>query len=204
VSPAVIVATFVAVFLAELPDKTMFATMVLSARYGRPRVVWAGVALAFVIQVAVAVTAGGLLSRLPQRAVAVAAGVLFAAGAVVLLREGDEPAEDELGDDLDEELTTPGPPRRSGRQIFLRTFGVVFVAELGDLTQLATAGLAARTGQPVAVFVGAVAALWCAGGVAVVAGHRVLSRLPVVWVRRVAAGIFAVLSVLAFGEAARS
>jgi Ca2+/H+ antiporter, TMEM165/GDT1 family len=195
VSPAVIAATFVAVFFAELPDKTMFATMVLSARYRRARVVWAGAALAFTLQVGIAVVGGGLLSRLPERAVAIAAGVLFAAGAVVLLRESDPSVDDGL---VDEE------PVLSTRQIFLRTFGVVFVAELGDLTQLASAGLAASTGQPIAVFVGAVVALWCAAGVAVLAGERVLSRLPVVWVRRVAAAIFAALSLLAFVEAARS
>jgi Ca2+/H+ antiporter, TMEM165/GDT1 family len=195
VSPAVIVATFAAVFVAELPDKTMVATMVLSARYRHARAVWSGAALAFVVQVTVAVVAGGLLSRLPGRGVAVAAGVLFAIGAVVLIREGSEP--------VAEDVAGAGPAPLSGRQVLVRTFGVVFVAELGDLTQLAAAGLAASTGQPVAVFTGAVAALWCAAGLAVLAGDRLLSRLPVSTVRRVAAAIFAVLSVLAFIDTAR-
>jgi putative Ca2+/H+ antiporter (TMEM165/GDT1 family) len=57
----------------ELPDKTFVATLVLATRY-RPLLVWIGVGLAFTVQTAVAVTAGGLLTRLPHRPVVAVAG----------------------------------------------------------------------------------------------------------------------------------
>src|SRR4051812_33973273 len=69
----------------ELPDKTFVATLVLSTRY-RPLLVWIGVGLAFMVQTLVAVTAGGLLTKLPHRPVVAFAAVMFLVGGVVLLR----------------------------------------------------------------------------------------------------------------------
>jgi putative Ca2+/H+ antiporter (TMEM165/GDT1 family) len=201
-SPTVALATFLAVFVAELPDKTNLATMVMAARFRRPAAVWLGAATAFVIQVTLAVVAGGLIARLPARPVAAAAGVLFGVGAIVIWREGADDHDDDSNGDPDDPTTSTGS--LTAPQVFARAFGVVFVAELGDLTQLATAGLAASTDQPAAVLVGALAALWCASGVAVVAGQRVLARLPEVWLHRVAAGLFALLSLAAFVQAARA
>src|SRR5215218_880741 len=89
---------FAAVFPAELPDKTMIATVVLVARYQRPLPVWLGAAAAFTVHVIIAVAAGQLLSLLPDTAVTVATASLFAVGAVVLWRESGrtDDAEDEL------------------------------------------------------------------------------------------------------------
>jgi putative Ca2+/H+ antiporter (TMEM165/GDT1 family) len=84
-----------------------------------------------------------------------------------------------------------------------RAFGVVFVAEFGDLTQLATASLAARTGEPVSVLLGAALALCSVAALAVVAGRAVLRVLPVVWVRRIAATIFGLLALVTLVEAIR-
>ena len=69
---------------SELPDKTVFACLVMGTRY-RPVFVFAGAAAAFAVHVALAVTAGGLLGLLPHRAVqAIAAGLfLIGAGAAV-------------------------------------------------------------------------------------------------------------------------
>ena len=71
------VATFVAVFLAELPDKTMVATLVLTTTYRRAFWVWLGAAAAFLVHVTVAVIAGDLLARLPDRPVKLVVAVLF-------------------------------------------------------------------------------------------------------------------------------
>ena len=63
---AAIITSFVIILPAELPDKTVIACLVLGSRY-RPAYVFAGAAAAFAIQVALAVTAGGLLSLLPHQ-----------------------------------------------------------------------------------------------------------------------------------------
>jgi Ca2+/H+ antiporter, TMEM165/GDT1 family len=68
---------FAAVFLAELPDKTMLATLLLTARTRRGGAVWVGVTFASGCHVVLAVIAGSLLAKLPDRAVVGLAGVLI-------------------------------------------------------------------------------------------------------------------------------
>ena len=71
---------FATVFLAELPDKTMVATLVLTARYRRPWPVWVGVSVAFLVHVVLAVLLGALLSELPDRPVHAAVGLATTSG----------------------------------------------------------------------------------------------------------------------------
>ena len=73
------------IFLVELPDKTFIATLVMATRF-RPLLVWIGVSLAFLVQTAVAVTAGGLLARLPRTPVEIFAGLMFLVGGILLIR----------------------------------------------------------------------------------------------------------------------
>ena len=194
--PAVVATTFVTIFVAELPDKTMMATIVLSARYKRPLAVWIGAAVALTAQMVIAVVAGHLLNLLPDRVVAVAVTVLFAVGAVVLWRSSDDPVD---------ELATQGAAtngRLPAWRVSATVFGVVFLAEWGDLTQLATASLASR-GEALSVFVGAAAAMVTVAAIGVVAGQSLLRVLPERVLRRVAALIFAVLAVVALVSAIR-
>jgi len=192
-NPLTALTAFLAVFPAELPDKTMFATVVLTARFGRPRLVWFGATLAFAVQVAIAVAIGSVLSLLPDRPVRLAVAALFAVGAVILWREDDD-AEDDAARDA---RLIPG------WRVVATVFGVVFLAEWGDLTQLATASLAASTGDPVAVYIGSLTALSAVAAIAAVAGSTLLRVLPERVLRRIAAGIFAVLALLALVEAIR-
>src|SRR5215510_11180149 len=76
---------FVLIVPVELPDKTFVATLVLATRY-RPLPVWGGVVAAFGVQCLVAVTAGRLVSLLPETPVRLVAAGLFAVGAVILFR----------------------------------------------------------------------------------------------------------------------
>src|SRR5258708_27678920 len=78
--------SFLVVLPAELPDKTIFATLILASRYG-PRYVFAGAAAGFLVQVVIAVAAGGALSLLPHRAVQAVTAVAFLGGAVLLWRQ---------------------------------------------------------------------------------------------------------------------
>jgi Ca2+/H+ antiporter, TMEM165/GDT1 family len=186
---------FAAVFPAELPDKTMIATVLLVAHHQRPLPVWCGAAAAFTVHVVVAVTAGQLLTLLPDPVVAVATGTLFTVGAVMLWRGADEGKDSDVeGGDGD---AAGKLPRRSGALAAMAaSFGVILLAEWGDLTQVATATTAASTGAPVAVAIGALLALWSVAGLAATFGGTVLARLPAARLRRMAAIVFAVLAVV--------
>lgn len=184
---------FGVIFAAELPDKTMVATLVLSTRYA-PGPVWLGVAGAFVVQCLIAVLAGGLLSLAPERPVAAVTAVLFGAGAaVLLLRRAESP----------DEPAAEAPAAPSPRRAVATSFGVLFVSEWGDLSQLTTAGFSARTGDPLSVFLGSVLALWAVAGVAVVSGRALLRVVPLSLVRRLAGCALAVLAVAAAVHAVR-
>lgn len=172
------VTSFLAVLPAELPDKTILACLIMSSRY-RPGYVFAGAAAAFAAQVVLAVAAGGAISLLPHHVVEALAAAAFLAGAVLLWRHKEESEDDE-------------DPKREGLRdgfwpITATAFGVVFLAEFGDLTQFMTIGLAARFHDPIAVGLGAVLALWVAAALAILIGWRVLHLIPVKWLTRGAA-----------------
>jgi putative Ca2+/H+ antiporter (TMEM165/GDT1 family) len=198
VNVVVALTVFAAIFPAELPDKTFVATLVLSTRFP-PLPVWLGAAAAFVVQTAVAVAAGGAVSLLPDRPVHAVTAVLFAAGAVAVLITGEDPAEEEqeVAAELGEVTTV------TARRAAITAFLILFVAEWGDLTQLLTAAFAAKYHDIPAVSAGALAALWGVAGLAVVGGRALLRVVPVVWIRRVAAAVFAALAVATAVEAAR-
>jgi Ca2+/H+ antiporter, TMEM165/GDT1 family len=183
---AVIGIAFAVTFLAELPDKSMFASLVLATRY-RPSAVWTGVAAAFAVHMAIAVTAGHLLTLLPHRVVDGVVAGLFVAGAVYLCVTSFRPAHLEGAD----------AARQGGRPpSFLRvaatSFTVIFLAEWGDITQLTAANLAARY-NPVLVFAGATLGLWAVAAIAVSVGAKVLNQIPVSWINRVTALILLAL-----------
>ena len=193
---SVVLAAFVLVLPVELPDKTLFASLVLATRFP-PLPVFVGVAAAFGLQVAIAVTAGSLLSLLPQALVSGVVTVLFLVGAVILWRSASSGPED--ADDAGE-----GKEGRSFLRVAAISFGVLFAAEWGDLSQLATAGLAARYGEPVSVFVGSWAALLVISGLAAFLGRKLADRLPFALLHRIAAGLFLAFAVLAVIETVRT
>jgi putative Ca2+/H+ antiporter (TMEM165/GDT1 family) len=183
------------VVLVELPDKTLVASLVLSTRY-RPWPVLVGVGSAFAVQCVVACVAGGLLHLLPRRGLEAAIAVLFAIGAFLLLNELRKPDEDDV------EYAQARDELPSWR-IALTCFGVIFLAEWGDASQLATAALVARTGQPWAVGVGAWVALTGIAAIAVVAGKYLVGRIPLRSIHLVAGGLFTVFAVIAAVAAIR-
>jgi Ca2+/H+ antiporter, TMEM165/GDT1 family len=194
---------FAMVFPAELPDKSMFATLVITSRFRRPAAVWCGVAAAFSLHVVVAVTAGSLIHRLPERLVGGVTALLFAVGAVLLWRESkdtdDESAlTDEKSDPGAEQNGTSGslmPSLTRLRTVLLTSFVTVALAEWGDLTQLATASLAADRGDPFGVGIGAYVALLSVAALAAFAGRWIVRVVPLQTVRRVAAVLFAGLAI---------
>jgi Ca2+/H+ antiporter, TMEM165/GDT1 family len=256
-SLAVLSTVYPVIFISELPDKTMFASVVLATR-GRALAVWAGAATAFSVHVCIAVTVGAaLITWLPERTVQAVAAGLFLVGAALAVRgtaagpapagsasgagaagagaagsgaagsgaaEGPATAEsvapgpappgtkpvgltDEAANGTGA-VTTAGPAAAAraatpggARRAFLTTFAVIFVAEWGDLTQILTAGLAARFHAPVTVGVSAGLALWTVAGLAVLAS-RPLRRLPADLVRRLTGVVFLALAAFAAVAAA--
>jgi putative Ca2+/H+ antiporter (TMEM165/GDT1 family) len=199
VSIAVALTVFVLIFPAELPDKTMVATLVLSTRY-RALPVWVGVSAGFAVQSAVAVAAGGLIALLPTDVVQGVTSVMFAVGAVVMLRAGgdDDIAAEER--EVEAEIADV-PAGASFRRAAVTSFLVLFAAEWGDLSQILTANLAAKYEDPAAVFVGSWTALATVAAIAVLGGRVVLRVVPLDWVRRLAAALFGVMAVVTGLEA---
>ena len=192
---SVIAAAFILVLPVELPDKTLFATLVLATRF-KPWPVFVGVGAAFGLQVAIAVTAGSLLTLLPDAVVSAVVAVLFLVGAVILWRSVRSGAEEE-------EDIADAPAHPSFLKAASISFGVLFAAEWGDLSQLATAGLAARYGDALSVFIGSWAALLVVSGLAVFLGRKAADRLPIPLIRLVAAILFSVFAVIAVVETIR-
>lgn len=182
----------------ELPDKTFVATLVLATRY-RPVLVWVGVGAAFAVQTLIAVSVGGLLTRLPETPVALAAALLFAVGAVVLWR-GAAGADDTSG--TEEGFAGRGRAGATGPRVVLTSFAVLFLAEWGDLSQLLTAGLVARGGDPASVFAGALTGLLLVSGLGALLGRALIRRVRMSLVQRAGALVCALLALLTAAQAA--
>ncbi|MEU8586787.1 TMEM165/GDT1 family protein [Streptomyces sp. NPDC048664] len=177
ISITVLALVFGVVFLAELPDKTALAGLVLGTRY-RASYVFAGVAAAFLLHVVLAVAAGSVLTLLPQPIVHGITGVLFLGGAAVLLLKKDEGEEE-----------VRRPQDQSFWKVATTGFMLILVAEFGDLTQIMTANLAARYDDPLSVGVGAVLALWAVAGLGIVGGKALMKKVPLRLITKIAAAL---------------
>jgi putative Ca2+/H+ antiporter (TMEM165/GDT1 family) len=183
-------ATFALIFLAELGDKTQLAVMALCSRHPWRKVLL-GTALAFTVLNCLAVGVGRFLTHLANPVwIQGGAGVLFCGfGLWTFFGNGEE----------DEEAK-----ERQRKSLVWTSFLMIFVAELGDKTQLATAGMAARYDAPAAVFAGSTLALILVSGIGAVFGKNVLARLPERWVKAVSGCVFIVFGLLAIWGAVRA
>jgi Ca2+/H+ antiporter, TMEM165/GDT1 family len=193
---AVVLTTFVVIFPAELPDKSLFASLVLGTRF-RPVPVFCGVAAAFAVHVVIAVTVGGVfVALLPQRLVLFVAAALFAGGAALLLLGREEVA--------DPAETVRAMADQRPARVAMASFGVVFLGEWGDITQITTANLASRYRDPISVGIGALLALWSVSALALTVGRGLVRRVPTRLVRRLTGVVLAVLAVATLVEAIRT
>jgi putative Ca2+/H+ antiporter (TMEM165/GDT1 family) len=182
-----VLAAFAVVFLAELGDKTQLVALTLAGRYPAGRVLLT-LGGAIVVLQTLSVTAGVVVSRtVPDRAIAVGAGLLFLGFAVWTWRS----AADDESDDT--ELV-------AGRAGLLSVATAFFLAELGDKTMVTTAGLAADRGA-LPVWIGSVAAMVAATALAVLAGRALTQRVPPRVLRRIGAVAFAVVGGLTLATA---
>jgi Ca2+/H+ antiporter, TMEM165/GDT1 family len=176
--------TFALIFLAELPDKTAVAIVILASRH-HPLAVFTGVSLAFVIQNVVAVLFGSVLSLLPSHIVHLGSGILFEAFALLMWFKREE---------------TEKPAHLRAKADFWKTFWtsfvIIFIAEWGDLTQLATATLVAKYRQPLTLFIAATLALWSTTALGVWIGHHAKKAIRPQILQKVAAVAFAIVGIL--------
>ncbi|GAA2926082.1 TMEM165/GDT1 family protein [Streptomyces thioluteus] len=189
ISPTVTALVFGVIFLAELPDKTALASLMLGTRY-RASYVFAGVAAAFAVHVALAIAAGSLLTLLPHRLLQAVVGVAFLLGAAVLLFKKD-----------DDDEAIKAPADQSFWKVSGAGFMLILVAEFGDLTQIMTANLAARYDDPLSVGVGAVLGLWAVAGLGIVGGKALLRYVPLALITKIAALVMLALAGFSLYEA---
>ena len=176
-------ATFLLIALAEFGDKSQLVCMTLAARHrGLPVVL--GAVAAFAILNLLAVLFGAAIAAwLPEWVVTAAVALLFAVFGISALRYEEEDGDEEIAE-------------KPGYGIFASTFLMIFLAEFGDKTQLAVAGLGS-TADAMATWVGATLALACTSILGVVAGRRWLNRLPLKWIHRISGVFFLLLALLA-------
>ncbi|MEV6355000.1 TMEM165/GDT1 family protein [Streptomyces hydrogenans] len=186
--PLAIVTAFGLIFLAELPDKTMFASLAMGTRM-RPLYVWFGTSAAFAVHVAIAVGAGSLLGLLPGWIVKLVSALMFGFGAFILLRAGGDDEEDDAG----------GKTVTGFWPVFSTAFMAVFISEWGDLTQITTANLAATNGTA-STAIGSFLALTSVSALALVAGRFIAKRVPLKTVQRVGGVCMAGLAIWSLVE----
>lgn len=197
---AVIATTFGVVFLAELPDKTALASLVLATKY-RPWPVFLGAAAGFTVQVGIALAAGTLLALLPHRVFGGIVAALFLLGAVLIYRQGDEDEKQDPDNESEADAKTPQHDAGMWR-VALTSFTVITIAEFGDLTQIATANLAGKYDW-LSVGIGALVALWSVAALAILGGQALLRVIPLKLIVRAAALVMLALAAISLVSAIR-
>lgn len=177
------------VALAEIGDKTQLLAFLLAARFRKPLPIVAGILVATLANHALAAALGGWLASLASpQTLRWILGVSFIAMALWTLIP-----------DKFEESDAP----RSGMGVFSTTLLAFFLAEMGDKTQIATVALAAQYAAVFLVIAGTTLGMMIANVPAVLLGEKIAHRLPVLWVHRVAALVFALLGLATLLGAAR-
>jgi putative Ca2+/H+ antiporter (TMEM165/GDT1 family) len=173
-----IVSTFLLILVAELGDKTQLAVISLSSNY-KGLHVFAGAMLAFLAVDGISLAVGGtLLAFLPMRLVLAVSGVVFIVFGIVPLLSKKE---------KDVKLQ-----KRSSTLPLLACFSLISLMELGDKTQIITITLAAET-SPILVLLGITMAFALLTGVAVIMGAKLLSRLPLKWLKIGTSALFIII-----------
>lgn len=176
-------ATFVLITLAEIGDKSQLVCMTLAARH-RPAPVIFGAITAFAVLNILAVLFGAALAAwLPEWLVILAVALLFATFGISSLR-----FQEENGDETVDE--------KPGHSVLVTTFLLIFLAEFGDKTQIAVAGMGSTVAAS-AVWSGATLALAGTSVLGVIAGRKLMHKLPLLWIHRISGGFFLLLAGLA-------
>jgi putative Ca2+/H+ antiporter (TMEM165/GDT1 family) len=178
---AIFLSTFGLIFIAELGDKTQLTAMALSLRYPW-RKIFVGIAAAFVVLNLAAVLVGKVLFLLlPLFWVTLVSALLFLYFGYITLRHACAQDDDEA-------------PPHTAATAFRTAFIMIFMAELGDKTQLVTASQAAQHSDSLMgmsiVFVASTLALWLVSLIGIFAGKQLIRFIPLRWIHRTAGFMF--------------
>jgi putative Ca2+/H+ antiporter (TMEM165/GDT1 family) len=185
------------VFIAELGDKTQLAVVTQTCKHRRPWSVFLGASIALILVTALGAVGGQVLGKIiPENVLQIIASLAFVVMGILIAREAAK-AEGENTCDLTEEIEVDCKPASAWNwKAFSSTFGLLFVAELGDKTQLAVLSLAGKRGDVWPVFVGGALALTLVTALGVVGGQGLCKIIPerlLLWISAIA---FVVMGVL--------
>ena len=176
---------FFLVLLAELADKTQLVTFALVAETGKPTQVYLGVLGGLFTVTAIGVLAGSLIAFIvPLSFIQLIAAIVFIILGIFTIYRARRTQEDEES------------PMTPGKRVWVRAFILLFLAELGDKTQLVVILIAAATGQLLLVFTAAFLALALVNGIGVIVGDRARRYLGTTTIAYVAAIVFIIAGAL--------
>jgi len=183
---------FALVFVAELGDKTQLAVLSQTCKFRCTWPIFVGASLALTGVTAVGAVAGQLLGQVvPANVLQIIAGILFVIMGVHTWLESRKVQAEEAACEVEE-----GAGRRWDWRAFAATFGLLFVAELGDKTQLAVVGMASSASKLIPVFLGGSLALTVVTGLAVLGGQQLARLVPRPRMLAIAAGLFVAMGTL--------
>jgi putative Ca2+/H+ antiporter (TMEM165/GDT1 family) len=181
--PVALASIFTLIGLAEMGDKSQLVCIVLAVRYRATPVLMGAIAAFALLNLAAVVIGAAVANWLPEHVITVVVGVLF-------LLFGAHAFSGNVGEESDiiEDKGNHG--------IFFSTFVLIILAEFGDKTQIAVAGLAS-TVDPTAVWLGATLALAVTSGIGVLAGRTALQHVPIVLLHRLSGSLFILFGISA-------
>ncbi len=182
-SLSISLSTFALISLAEIGDKSQLVCMTLAARHRHWPVLLGATAAFFILNILAVLFGSGIANWVPEQVTATIVALLFGAfGIHALLSQAEDEPEEVV--------------ERPGHGIFFTTLLLILVAEFGDKTQIAVAGLASNL-APLPVWIGATIALILVSALGVWAGRTILQRLPLHWLHRVSGAFFLVFALIA-------
>ena len=182
---SILITTFSTIFLAELGDKTQLATLMLSAQSGRPLIIFIGAALALISTSLLGVLIGRwIANNLPRQRFTVLSGIIMLSLGLYLVTQGFvDLYKSRIWTDL--MLIT----------LLFTTFVTVFLAEMGDKTQLTTITLSSTTNKPLAVFIGSSVALILATLLGALAGGSIANLIPAFLLKLLSGIVFLIIGI---------
>ncbi len=201
-SLSALLSTFGLVFVAELGDKTQLAVMTQTCKYRAPWAVFVGGSLALTAVTALGAVGGQVLGTLiPESVLRFIAALAFIVMGALIWREASKSSADQTDEEEAETCTYTGDTvcadgKSWNWQAFSSTLLLLFLAELGDKTQLAVLGLASKQASPWGVFIGGALALTTVTAFGVVGGQQLCKLIPESLLLKISAGAFVVLGAL--------
>jgi len=175
--------TFGLIFLAEIGDKSQLVCVALAARHNHQPVLFGAIAAFVVLNILAVVFGASLAHWVPERILATVAAILFAVFGILSLLAREETRIEEIKE-------------RSRHGVFVTTFLMIFVAEMGDKTQLVIAGMAG-TLPAIPVWIGATLALSTTSALGVIVGRKLLRRIPLHRLHQISGAFFLILAAFA-------